>query len=288
VTANKGTNIRYRLKEVETEGRLSYLLTVENVRQGQGHYIDDIVLKTDHKAQPKFKIRIKGEVNAEEIATITPHIVKLSGPAGEPLKALVKIVPVKTHSFEILEVEAKNGENICYKLDKGKTEEGLEYLLTVENLKRERGRYSDTVTLKTDNKIWPELKIEVSGVISPERFARIEPKEIILYGMKEESIKATVSITPKKENPFRILEAKAKNGRYIKCKIKESNIGEELFYTLTVENLKKEKGDYTDVIMLKTDSKVKPELGIKVLGSIFGEDQKELLNLFESLMEPKK
>jgi len=141
------------------------LLTVENVRQGQGHYLDDIILKTDHKTQPELKIWIRGEINAEKIATITPQEVKLSGSAGEPIKALLKIVPVKAHSFKVLEIKAKSGENICYGLEEVKTAEGMTYHLTVENLKKEKGDYTDAIILKTDSNIKPEIRIKVIGSI---------------------------------------------------------------------------------------------------------------------------
>jgi len=43
---------------------------------------------------------------------------------------------------------------------------------------------------------------------------------------------------------------------------------------LTVENLKKVGGRYSDTIYLKTDSKIKPEIKIRVYGNIFEKHQK--------------
>jgi hypothetical protein len=44
-------------------------------------------------------------------------------------------------------------------------------------------------------------------------------------------------------------------------------------YILTIENIKKEKGKYHDVIHLKTNNKIHPEIKIRVYGNIFGEKQ---------------
>jgi len=40
------------------------------------------------------------------------------------------------------------------------------YVLTVENRKKEKGRYFDTINLKTDSKYLPEIRISVSAGIS--------------------------------------------------------------------------------------------------------------------------
>ncbi len=42
----------------------------------------------------------------------------------------------------------------------------MEYVLIVENLKNDKGRYFDTIKLTTDSKIRPEIKIYVYGYIS--------------------------------------------------------------------------------------------------------------------------
>jgi hypothetical protein len=47
--------------------------------------------------------------------------------------------------------------------------------------------------------------------------------------------------------------------------IRDSNV---TVYILTVENLKKDPGRYYDIILLKTDSLIKPELQLSVYGQI--------------------
>jgi hypothetical protein len=46
--------------------------------------------------------------------------------------------------------------------------EGAGYILIVENLKKEKGRYYDMISLKTDSKIKPLIKINVYGhIVAP-------------------------------------------------------------------------------------------------------------------------
>ncbi len=286
--AKSGENISYKLEEVEKADRLEYLLTVKNLKRGQGRYSDTIILKTDSEIQPKLQIRVSGYVSPEEFVTITPKAVNLRGPAGEPIKASVSIVPKEKYPFKVLEVKVESGENISCNLEEDKKAEGPEYLLTVENLKKGQGRYSDAVILKTDNKNLPKIKVEVSGNIGAEEFVTITPKKAILYGYTGELIEASVSIIPKEKHPFKVLEVKAKSGENICYKLEEVEGSKKTEYLLTVENLKEEKGHYSDTIILKTDSKILPEIQIRVSCNIFGSEQKELYELFEKLVEQQK
>ena len=56
--------------------------------------------------------------------------------------------------------------------------------------------------------------------------------------------------------------------KYIRYKLKETKRSERTEYVLTVANLKKEKGRYFETIKLKTDSKIRPEIRIRVYGNI--------------------
>lgn len=55
--------------------------------------------------------------------------------------------------------------NIRFTLEEAKPPRGTGYILTVENLKKEKGRYYDLISLKTDSKIKPLIKINVYGQI---------------------------------------------------------------------------------------------------------------------------
>jgi len=57
-------------------------------------------------------------------------------------------------------------KDIRYRYDVHKSAEGDGYLLTIENSKEAKGRYYDSIHLKTDSKIFPEIVINVYGSIT--------------------------------------------------------------------------------------------------------------------------
>lgn len=75
------------------------------------------------------------------------------------------IIPEEKYPFTIVEAVAKIGEDINYNLEEIKISKRSEYLLTVENLKKTKGRYFDVIILKTTSKIRPEIQIKVYGNI---------------------------------------------------------------------------------------------------------------------------
>jgi len=103
--------------------------------------------------------------NVEQFVDIVPKRVVLRGFAGDPIKANVKIIPKDKYPFTIKNAKATNTKDIAFTLEKTKNSEKMEYVLTVENLKKTKGRYADAIKLKTDSKIRPEIKIYVIGNI---------------------------------------------------------------------------------------------------------------------------
>ncbi len=93
--------------------------------------------------------------------------VRLIGDADSKIKRTVTIVPEKKYPFKIKEVTAQKGKDIKFELTEKKSalngEDG--YVLTVENLKKNEGRYFDTLILKTNSTIRPEISIRVFGDI---------------------------------------------------------------------------------------------------------------------------
>lgn len=89
----------------------------------------------------------------------------MRGAAGKRLSGSLTIIPEEKYPFTIVEAVANVGENIKYKLEEIKESKRSEYLLTVENLKKTKGRYFDVIILKTTSKIRPEIKIKVYGNI---------------------------------------------------------------------------------------------------------------------------
>jgi hypothetical protein len=118
---------------------------------------------TNDKNRPRQDLVISGPV--EKFATIRPKHVSLRGFAGDSIKGKVRIIPEKKYPFKILDVRAQDGKNINFQLDEVRKSNGLTYELKVENLREKAGRYYDTIILKTDSKVRPELNVKVYGYL---------------------------------------------------------------------------------------------------------------------------
>jgi len=123
----------------------------------------NIYIFTNDDKNSKLKLTIAGEV--ESFALITPKKIKLRGSLDKPVTAKVKIVPKKKYPFKIISTRLKKEGLIKYDLKKINGPDGHEYLLTVENIKKKRGRYFNIIYLTTDSKIKHEIKISVYGDI---------------------------------------------------------------------------------------------------------------------------
>ena len=49
-----------------------------------------------------------------------------------------------------------------------------------------------------------------------------------------------------------------------------------------------EKGHYSDTIVLKTDSEIRPDQNTPVFGMIFGSEEKEIHEMFKQLVDQPK
>lgn len=108
--------------------------------------------------------------HVEKFVTITPARVNLLGYAGQPLKAVVKIIPEEKYPFKITGTETAGQKNIRYILEQAEPTKDKGYILTVENLKKDKGQYHEVIFLKTDSKIKPLLNIGVYGnILEPEQ-----------------------------------------------------------------------------------------------------------------------
>ncbi|MBF0118898.1 MAG: hypothetical protein HQK79_08680 [Desulfobacterales bacterium] len=92
----------------------------------------------------------------------------------------------------------------------------------------------------------------------------IIPQNVKLEGLIGKEIKETVTITPIPKYPFEIIDVKPEQEGNIKCTLKS----EKSKYILNIENLKKDVSRYFDSLIIKTNSKVRPEIKIKVYGNI--------------------
>ena len=127
------------------------------------------MVTTDDPKSPSVTLVISGFV--EKFATITPQYVRLSGEVGREIRVPVSIIPEKKYDFNILEVNASKGKDIRYDLTEKEFPQGDGYQLMIESIKKEKGRYNDTITLKTDSTIRPFIKIRVYGRLSAPKVA---------------------------------------------------------------------------------------------------------------------
>ncbi len=81
------------------------------------------------------------------------------------LKTDVSVIPEKKYPFKIVNVSAKKNSDISFELKEVKGSKRIEYVLTIQNLKKEKGKYQDTITIKTDSNVKPEIQIQVYGNI---------------------------------------------------------------------------------------------------------------------------
>jgi hypothetical protein len=97
---------------------------------------------------------------------IDPRVARLSGTVGQPIQTSIKIIPLEKYPFAIIGVRALWGINIAYDLKRHM--DGSGYILTIENRKKTKGRYTDAIQLQTDSAIQREIKIYVYGHIIQE------------------------------------------------------------------------------------------------------------------------
>ena len=130
-----------------------------------------------------------------------------------------------------------------------------------------------TATIYTNDKKNPQLKLSIIGEV--EKFVTIQPSQVRLHGVTGQEIKRRVTIIPTPKYPFKITKARVRNGKDISYQLSEENSENGKKYALTVENKRMQKGSYFDIITLETDSKIKPELHIRVYGQLRQPTEKE-------------
>lgn len=123
--------------------------------------------------------------------------------------------------------------------------------------------FSKPVTVFTNDPGQGRLTLHIAGKV--DRFARIEPRGVLLKGASGTRIQAVVSITPEEKYPFDIVKTWSRNpGEQIECSLEKKAGG----WLLRVNNLVETPGKYRDRIHLKTDSPELPDIVIHVRGMI--------------------
>jgi len=123
-----------------------------------------------------------------------------------------------------------------------------------------------TAGVYTNDKTRPQQDLVISGPV--EKFVTIRPQNVNMRGFVGDPIKGTVTIIPEKKYPFKILKLLAKDGKHIKYQLEETKESDSTAYKLNIENLKTDAGRYYDAIILETDSKIRPQINVRVYGYI--------------------
>ena len=126
----------------------------------------DVEVFTNDPARPRIVLTVAGSVL--NFARIEPKYARLVGKAGTPIRKEITITREKAYPFTILQANARSGKDITFTLEEF-SKDGVDgYLLTIENIRAEAGRYADTLTLTTDSPVKSTLKIPVYGQVVTE------------------------------------------------------------------------------------------------------------------------
>jgi hypothetical protein len=113
---------------------------------------------TNDPKEPVVNLRMAGQV--DRFAAITPRMLSLRGASGETLRGSVSIVPEEKYPFRVLGVYPVEGK-LKVQLDEVTQDGKKAYALQVENLRNEAGSFNDTVRVKTDHPLQPEMDVRV-------------------------------------------------------------------------------------------------------------------------------
>ncbi len=131
----------------------------------------------------------------------------------------------------------------------------------------------EKIVVRTNDPDKPDHKLVVFG--SVEKFVNIRPGAVLLSGLAGKEIEVLVRIIPEDKYPFEIVGTSLIRGKYVRCELKEIDASEGGGYSLSVLNLRNKRGRYSDLITLKTTSKIRPEIKIKVYGNIFSNEPRK-------------
>jgi hypothetical protein len=134
------------------------------VGRGGGTLNKRVEVVTNDPVNPKEFLVITGTVDV--LYTLSPKRVRLTGVLGTGIKQTVTLETQEKYPLKLVEVKAKDGDNIRYKLAEEKDGNVTRYKLTIENIRKDVGRFVDTLYLKTDNALQPEIQIPVFGNVT--------------------------------------------------------------------------------------------------------------------------
>ncbi len=124
---------------------------------------------------------------------------------------------------------------------------------------------SKSITVYTNDSHKKAMILKIKGPV--ETVVQVSPRVVRLTGKVSEKIETTVKITPEPKYPLAILSLKAKEGKNIAAGMNSSS-AQTGSWDIVVRNIKTKPGRYFDMLTLKTDSTIQPEIKINVFGNI--------------------
>jgi hypothetical protein len=130
------------------------------------------VVSNDPK-EPVVHLVVAGPV--DKFVTINPRMLNLRGTAGERLQGTMTVIPEEKYPFRLTGVQSREGR-IKASFSETKQEGRSAYAILIESQRSEPGSYSDTLVLKTDSALQPELEARVYVYLRAAEASEKKPK----------------------------------------------------------------------------------------------------------------
>ncbi len=127
---------------------------------------------------------------------------------------------------------------------------------------------SKTIKVRSNDPAKAVFPLSIKGTVK--KFADISTSYISFRGYLGKDMERTLTITPKKEYPFKIKSVKVKDKNKLDVVWKEikTDSGTGVKYELLVKNLQTDAGSCRNVISINIDSKLKQQLVVRVGGHL--------------------
>ncbi len=122
------------------------------------------------------------------------------------------------------------------------------------------------ILVKTDDPQKRKFNLVVTGPV--EKVVEINPVSVYLDGNPGDTLESVVTITPSEKYKFSIIKIKQKINTNIKAQLIEPK-ADEKFWQVKIKSTSDKADNFFDVLTLKTDSRYRPTLTIRVYAVFF-------------------
>ena len=124
--------------------------------------------------------------------------------------------------------------------------------------------------IRTDDPEKPRFTVTVTGKV--DQVVTINPKRVYLQGNQGDTLETMVEITPSQKYQFSILGLEQKNNTNIKASLIAPG-GDKKSWRIRVKAESDKAGQLSDLLTLKTDSKYRPSLAIRVYANFIAKKE---------------